>query len=193
MKSGGCWSTISPSSRRRHFQSSRRVEGWPWAGPQIVQDLKNFSRVGEQEWQEADLHQGIDSTLNIVWNELKYKAKVVKEYGQIPHVFCLISQLNQVFMNLLVNAGHAIEKQGTITIRTSLHGNDKVCVEISDTGKGIAPEHINRIFEPFFNNRLAETRASVPGSSNAQRPNEVESAGRHHFPSVTAHQSKTEH
>lgn len=116
----------------------------------IVQDLKNFSRVGEQEWQEADLHQGIDSTLNIVWNELKYKAKVIKEYGDIPHVFCLISQLNQVFMNLLVNAGHAIETQGTITIRTKRHGDDKVCVEISDTGKGIAPEHINRIFEPFF-------------------------------------------
>jgi len=116
----------------------------------IVQDLKNFSRVGEQEWQEADLHQGLDSTLNIVWNELKYKAKVVKEYGEIPHVFCLISQLNQVFMNLLVNAGHAIETQGTITIRTRCHGDDKVCIEISDTGKGIAPEHINRIFEPFF-------------------------------------------
>lgn len=116
----------------------------------IVQDLKNFSRVGEQEWQEADLHQGIDSTLNIVWNELKYKAKVVKEYGDIPHVFCLISQLNQVFMNLLVNAGHAIETQGTITIRTRRQGEDSVCVEISDTGKGIAPEHINRIFEPFF-------------------------------------------
>ncbi|MBU1363822.1 MAG: PAS domain S-box protein [Gammaproteobacteria bacterium] len=116
----------------------------------IVQDLKNFSRVGEQEWQEADLHQGLDSTLNIVWNELKYKAKVVKEYGEIPHVFCLISQLNQVFMNLLVNAGHAIETQGTITIRTRCQDDDKVCVEISDTGKGIEPEHINRIFEPFF-------------------------------------------
>ncbi|PKO39279.1 MAG: hypothetical protein CVU33_05620 [Betaproteobacteria bacterium HGW-Betaproteobacteria-6] len=116
----------------------------------IVQDLKNFSRVGEQEWQEADLQQGLDSTLNIVWNELKYKAKVVKEYGEIPHVFCLISQLNQVFMNLLVNAGHAIETQGTITIRTHRQGDDKVCVEISDTGKGIAPENINRIFEPFF-------------------------------------------
>ena len=116
----------------------------------IVQDLKNFSRVGEQEWQEADLHQGMDSTLNIVWNELKYKAKVVKEYGDIPHVFCLISQLNQVFMNLLVNAGHAIETQGTITIRTYRIGDDKVCIEISDTGKGIAPEHINRIFDPFF-------------------------------------------
>jgi PAS domain S-box-containing protein len=116
----------------------------------IVQDLKNFSRVGEQAWQEADLHQGLDSTLNIVWNDLKYKAKVIKEYGDIPRVFCLISQLNQVFMNLLVNAGHAIEAQGTITIRTSRAGDDMVCIEIIDTGKGIAPEHINRIFDPFF-------------------------------------------
>ncbi|WP_162888747.1 ATP-binding protein [Dechloromonas sp. HYN0024] len=116
----------------------------------IVLDLKNFSRVGEQEWQEADLHEGIDSTLNIVWNELKYKAKVIKEYGDIPHLFCLISQLNQVFMNLLVNAGHAIETQGTITIRTFRQDADTVCIEISDTGKGIAPEHMTRIFEPFF-------------------------------------------
>lgn len=116
----------------------------------IVQDLKSFSRVGEQEWQEADLEQGIDSTLNIVWNELKYKCKVIKEYGEIPHVYCLISQLNQVFMNLLVNAGHAIEKEGSITIRTRRHGDDMVCIEFIDTGKGIAPEHLNRIFEPFF-------------------------------------------
>jgi len=116
----------------------------------IVQDLKSFSRVGEQEWKEADLHQGLDSTLNIVWNELKYKCQVVKEYGQLPPVFCLISQLNQVFMNLLVNAGQAIEKQGEITIRTRREGADSVCVEIEDTGKGIAPEHLNRIFEPFF-------------------------------------------
>jgi PAS domain S-box-containing protein len=116
----------------------------------IVLDLKNFSRVGEQEWQEADLHQGLDSTLNIVWNELKYKAKVIKKYGEIPPVFCLISQLNQVFMNLLVNAGHAIENQGTITIRTRRQDDNMVCVEISDTGKGIAPEHMNRIFDPFF-------------------------------------------
>jgi PAS domain S-box-containing protein len=116
----------------------------------IVLDLKNFSRVGEQEWQEADLHQGIDSTLNIVWNELKYKAKVIKEYGETPPVFCVISQINQVFMNLLVNAAHAIETQGTVTIRTRREGDDKVCIEISDTGKGISPEHLNRIFEPFF-------------------------------------------
>jgi PAS domain S-box-containing protein len=116
----------------------------------IVQDLKSFSRVGEQEWQEADLHQGLDSTLNIVWNELKYKCKVVKEYGDIPPVYCLISQLNQVFMNLLVNAGHAIDKQGTITIRTARHGTDSVCVEIADSGSGMPPEILNRIFDPFF-------------------------------------------
>lgn len=116
----------------------------------IVQDLKTFARVGEQEWQEADLHQGLDSTLNIVWNELKYKCQVVKEYGDIPPVHCLISQLNQVFMNLLVNAGHAIEQKGTITIRTRRQGPDQVCIEISDTGKGIPPENLRRIFEPFF-------------------------------------------
>jgi signal transduction histidine kinase len=106
--------------------------------------------VGEQEWKKADLHEGIDSTLNIVKNELKYKVNVLKEYGDIPPVFCLVSQLNQVFMNMLVNAGHAIETQGSITIRTSRHGDDGVCVEFTDTGKGIAPEHLNRIFDPFF-------------------------------------------
>lgn len=116
----------------------------------IVLDLKSFSHVSEQEWQWADLHQGLDSTLNIVWNELKYKCKVVKEYGDLPKVFCIISQLNQVFMNLLVNAGHAIETQGTITIRTACLANDEICIEVRDTGKGIAPEHIKRIFEPFF-------------------------------------------
>lgn len=123
----------------------------------IVQDLKSFSRVGEQEWKEADLHQGLDSTLNIVWNELKYKARVVKEYGEIPPVFCLVSQLNQVFMNILVNAGHAIEGQGVITIRTRCDGDSGVCVEICDTGRGIAPEHLNRIFDPFFTTKPVGT------------------------------------
>lgn len=116
----------------------------------IVQDLKTFSRVGEQEWLSADLHQGLDSTLNIVWNELKYKCQVVRDYGDIPPVYCLISQLNQVFMNLLVNAGHAIEQKGTITIRTRPLPDDQVCVEISDTGSGIPADRITRIFEPFF-------------------------------------------
>lgn len=116
----------------------------------IVQDLKTFSRVGEQDWQEADLHQGLDSTLNIVWNELKYKCQLLKEYGELPPVYCLISQLNQVFMNLLVNAGQAIEDKGTITLRSGRLGCDRVFIEIADTGCGIPPEKQHRIFEPFF-------------------------------------------
>lgn len=115
----------------------------------IVLDLKTFSHVDEAEWQIVDLHQGLDSTLNIVWNELKYKAEVVKEYGTLPEVECLPSQLGQVFMNLMVNAAHAIESQGTITLRTGQEG-DQVWVEVADTGKGIAPEHLGRIFDPFF-------------------------------------------
>ena len=115
----------------------------------IVQDLKDFSHVDEAEWQTANLEAGIDSTLNVVWNELKYKAKVVKEYSDIPQIECLAPQLNQVFMNLLINAAHAIAEQGVITIRT---GSDEanVWVEVEDTGKGILPEHMERIFDPFF-------------------------------------------
>lgn len=115
----------------------------------IVQDLKNFSHVdsGNLEW--ANLESGLDSTLNVVWNELKYKAKVVKEYGNIPQIECYPSQLNQVFMNLLVNAAHAIEEHGIVTIRTG-HDENNVWVEIEDTGKGIPVELQRRIFEPFF-------------------------------------------
>ncbi|HEX5804159.1 MAG TPA: PAS domain S-box protein [Azospira sp.] len=123
----------------------------------IVQDLKSFSRVGEQEWQWADLHQGIDSTLNIVWNELKYKCTVIKDYGELPKVHCLISQLNQVFMNLLVNAGQAIESRGEIVIRTRRCGEDAVSVEISDTGAGIPEDNLKRIFDPFFTTKPVGT------------------------------------
>ena len=116
----------------------------------IVQNLKDFSHVdASDEWHYTDLHHGLDSTLNIVNNEIKYKADVVREYGEIPEVECLSSQLNQVFMNLLVNAAHAIEERGTITLRTGQQ-DDGVWVEIADTGKGIAPEHLKKIFDPFF-------------------------------------------
>jgi len=118
----------------------------------IVQDLKDFSRVdSQQQWEWTNLHRGIDSTLNIVSNEIKYCADVVKEYSEIPDIECLPSQLNQVIMNLLVNAGHAIEgKRGTITIRTAMAGEDFVRVEVADTGKGIPAENLQRIFDPFF-------------------------------------------
>jgi PAS domain S-box-containing protein len=116
---------------------------------QIVQDLKDFSHVDEAEWQWTDLHGGLDSTLNIVHNEIKYKAEVVKHYGELPQVECLPSQLNQVFMNMLVNAAHAIEARGTITIASGRQG-EEVWVDIADTGKGISPQNLKRVFDPFF-------------------------------------------
>jgi PAS domain S-box-containing protein len=115
----------------------------------IVQDLKDFSHVDRAEREWANLETGLESTLNVVWNEVKYKAQVLKEYGDIPQIECFPSQLNQVFMNLLINAAHAIEEQGQITMRTG-HDGEHVWVEVEDTGKGIEPEHLGRIFEPFF-------------------------------------------
>jgi signal transduction histidine kinase len=117
----------------------------------IVQDLKDFSRVDSaQEWQWASLHQGIDSTLNVVASEVRYKADVVKEYGRIPDIECLPSQLNQVVMNLVVNAAHAMGPQrGCITLRTGTEGDD-VWLEVADTGCGIPAENLSRVFDPFF-------------------------------------------
>jgi signal transduction histidine kinase len=115
----------------------------------IVQNLKNFARLDEQEYNLADLNQGLESTLNIVWNELKSKAKVTKSYGDLPETICNLGQLNQVFMSLLINAAQAIEDRGEIAISTRRAG-DTIRIEIADTGCGIAPDNLNRIFEPFF-------------------------------------------
>lgn len=122
----------------------------------IVQDLKDFSRVGETDWQWADVHKCLDSTLNVIWNEIKYKAEVVKEYGEIPEIECIPSQLNQVFMNFLVNAAHAIAERGQITLRTGRE-EDWVWVSVADTGVGISPENINRIYDPFFTTKPVGT------------------------------------
>ncbi|MEO8298118.1 MAG: diguanylate cyclase [Burkholderiales bacterium] len=118
---------------------------------QIVQDLRDFSRVdSNQEWQWANLHQGIDSTLDVAVNEIKYKADVIKEYGQVPDIECLPSQINQVVLNLVVNAVHSMgEQRGCITLRTGTEG-EQVWFEVSDNGSGIEPETLNRIFDPFF-------------------------------------------
>ncbi len=116
----------------------------------IVLDLKEFSHSSiEDQWMLADVQHGLESTLNVVWNELKYKCEVVREYGDLPKINCLPSQLNQVFMNLLVNAAQAIEVRGKITLRTGQEGN-RIWVEVSDTGKGIPAENIPRLFDPFF-------------------------------------------
>jgi len=115
----------------------------------IVQDLKDFAHPGQDKPKFADINQNIDSTVNVVWNELKYKANVTKDYGDLPQVQCYPQLLNQVFMNLLINAAQSIEKRGEINIKTRAD-NGYVEIKISDTGSGIPKENINRIFDPFF-------------------------------------------
>jgi len=116
---------------------------------EIVRDLKEFSHIDKAQWQRADLHRGLESTLNVARNEIKYKAEIVRDYGELPLVECLPQQLNQVFMNILVNAAQAIPEHGTITLRTRAHG-EHVTIDIADTGPGIAAEHLARVFDPFF-------------------------------------------
>jgi signal transduction histidine kinase len=113
------------------------------------QSLRKFSRLDEAEIQKADIHEGIDSTLTLVHHELKNKVDVIKEYGDIPPINCYPNQLNQVFMNLIVNAAHAIEGKGHIRIKTFVDRKN-LTIEISDTGKGIPPEDLKRIFDPGF-------------------------------------------
>ena len=115
----------------------------------IVQNLKDFSRIDETEIKLADINQGLESTINIVWNELKYKITLHKDYGDLPLIRCNPGQMNQVFLNILINAAQAIDKQGDIFVKT-WHDNGHVHISISDTGCGIPSDKIRRIFEPFF-------------------------------------------
>jgi signal transduction histidine kinase len=144
---------------------------------QIVQNLREFSHVDQADQKWFNINRGIESTLDIVWNELKYKAEVIKELGEIPEILCYPQQLNQVFMNLLVNAAQAMDRQaessvgkgeasgsartegaashfpaeqrGKIWIR-SFERDNQVVVEVEDTGCGIAPENFRKVFEPFY-------------------------------------------
>ena len=135
-----------PSLMRESKEGISRVR-------QIVQDLKDFSHVDAlQEWQVVQLHQGIDSTLNVVGSELRYKAEVVKEYGEVPEIECLSSQINQVVMNLVVNAAHAMgdrSERGRIVIRTG-SADGEAWFEVADNGSGIPKDVLPRIFDPFF-------------------------------------------
>lgn len=115
----------------------------------IVLELKDFAHPGIQKLMYADINHELDSTLNIVWNELKYKAKIIKDYGDLPEIQCYPQKLNQVFLNLLVNAAQAIEKEGEIRITTRAD-DGWVEIVISDTGVGITEENLPRIFDPFF-------------------------------------------
>lgn len=120
----------------------------------IVLNLKGFARLDENEARLADIHECLESTLNIVLNELRYKADIKKEYGDVPQLVCFPQQLNQVFMNLMINAAQAIENWGEITIRTWADQKN-VFIAIGDTGCGIPEEHYDRLFEPFFTTKAS--------------------------------------
>ena len=115
----------------------------------IVSSLRNFARLDEADLKTADLHEGLESTLTLVHHELKNRIEVEKYYGDIPATRCHPNQINQVFMNLLVNASQAIDGKGKISIRTFREG-DIVNVQFSDSGVGIPPEDLPRIFDPGF-------------------------------------------
>ena len=115
----------------------------------IVQDLKHFAHVDNSGWQSTNIVSGLESTLNIVWNEIKYKAEIERDYVELPDIDCIPSQINQVFLNLLTNAAQSIEIRGKITLRTVRH-DDEIFVEIEDTGSGIPQENLRSIFEPFY-------------------------------------------
>ncbi len=115
----------------------------------IVLGLNRFSRVDEEEYKDADINECIESAINIVWNELKYKSTLKKDYGKLPRTKCYPQQINQVFINLLINAVNSIEEQGTITIKT-WNKDRSIWMIISDTGCGIPQERLSKIFEPFF-------------------------------------------
>ena len=123
----------------------------------IVANLKDFSHVDEAaEWRDADLIHGLESTLSVAAHELKYKTDVVRKLQPLPLVRCIPAQINQVFLNLLVNAAQAIPEHGVITLESG-RKDDQVWIEVADTGKGMDEATIKRIFEPFFTTKPVGT------------------------------------
>lgn len=118
----------------------------------IVQSLKTFARLDEAKFLKADIHEGLDSTLTLIDHEIKTRITVIKQYGEIPEIECYPNELNQVFMNVLMNAVQAIEQDGQIVIKTYIE-DDKVIVEISDNGIGIPHDATDKIFNPGFTSK----------------------------------------
>ena len=115
----------------------------------LVVSLKKFVRLDEEELQEADINKELDLTLDLIYHETKHKAEIVKNYAELPMIKCYPNMLNQVFMNLLVNACQAITDKGVITITTEIQ-DDNLIVKIKDNGKGIKKENLNKIFDAGF-------------------------------------------
>ncbi|MCB0291161.1 MAG: HAMP domain-containing histidine kinase, partial [Calditrichaeota bacterium] len=126
----------------------------------ILGSLKNFARLDEAPFQKADIHEGLESVLTLLEPELNARIEVVKHYGELPAVACFPGELNQVIMNLLLNAIQAIPEKGTITIETGFCSG-QVQVSITDTGIGIPPEQMERLFDPVFTRRGARVKAGL--------------------------------
>lgn len=118
----------------------------------VVQNLRTFSRLDEAEFKQVDLHEGIDSTVRLLSRYYTGgRIQLARDYGELPLVDCYAGQLNQVWMNLLANAAQAVEQAGggEVSIKTYVE-RETVMIAVSDTGVGIAGEHLRKIFDPFF-------------------------------------------
>ena len=120
----------------------------------IVKNLRSFSRVDDFSFKLADINECLESSIKITQHELRHKAQIHRQYGEIPAVFCCPQQLNQAFMNLLVNAAHAIDKRGDVTLR-SWADTEYFYLAISDSGCGIPEHQLSKIFEPFYTTKEA--------------------------------------
>lgn len=124
----------------------------------IVMDLGYFVGKGKNESkpEPTDIHKSIETTLNLLHNKTKDLVEIKKKFGKIPVIESYTSQLNQVFMNLLLNAADAIKEKGTITIETLTEDEKNIAIKISDTGEGITPENLPQIYEPFFSTKNSD-------------------------------------
>jgi two-component system NtrC family sensor kinase len=122
----------------------------------IVANLKDFSHVDEADWQQADLLHGLESTIGVLTHQLKDKVELQRELQPLPPVYCIAVQINQVFVNILLNAVQAITDHGTITLRSGQVG-EEVWIDIADSGVGMNEETRRRIFDPFFTTKPVGT------------------------------------
>ena len=117
----------------------------------IVRNLRDFARLDEAEFKEADLNAALNSTIEIVQHQIKDKSICLNtDFGSLPLLLCHPGKINQVFLNLLMNAIQACDRAGTITVQTRAEPGAGIVVEVADNGCGIRPEHRSRLFEPFF-------------------------------------------
>ncbi len=131
----------------------------------IVQDLRTFARKSEAQKVPVDVNQILETTLSIVWNEIKYKISVVKDYQAKSNILADPTQLSQVFLNILINSSQAIAEKGTISLATYEDDGD-IRIKFSDTGCGIAPDILSKIFDPFFSTKKKGTGLGLSVSYN---------------------------